>query len=218
MAAIGYDWIHRAQRYLAYLLIAILSGVTIGAVLVIRLPAAQFDLQGFRGVPFLAQFFAAAAYQLSWSIYVSDYSRYLPHDVGVRASFWWTYVGAFIGATWTMLCLLYTSHRAITRRKRRPCQQISAHASIVPFQQAPKSDILRRCLAIELRSREIALLDAQDVERLKTVGIQTPVGESLPERGRDLRTTVQLECKLAREARPQHAQRSVCLLYTSRCV
>jgi purine-cytosine permease-like protein len=103
VAAIGYDWIHRAQRYLAYLLIAILSGVTIGAVLVIRLPAAQFDLQGFRGVPFLAQFFAAAAYQLSWSIYVSDYSRYLPHDVGVRASFWWTYVGAFIGATWTML-------------------------------------------------------------------------------------------------------------------
>jgi purine-cytosine permease-like protein len=103
VAAIGYDWIHRAQRYLAYLLIAILSAVTIGAVLVIRLPAGQFDLQGFRGVPFLAQFFAAAAYQLSWSIYVSDYSRYLPHDVGVRASFWWTYVGAFIGATWTML-------------------------------------------------------------------------------------------------------------------
>jgi purine-cytosine permease-like protein len=103
VAAIGYDWIHRAQRYLAYLLIAILSAVTIGAVLVTRLPAAQFDLQGFQGVPFLAQFFAAAAYQLSWSIYVSDYSRYLPHDVGVRASFWWTYVGAFIGATWTML-------------------------------------------------------------------------------------------------------------------
>jgi purine-cytosine permease-like protein len=103
LAAIGYDWIHRAQRYLAYLLIIILTGVTIGAVLVIRLPAGQFDLHAIRAVPFLAQFFAAAAYQLSWSIYVSDYSRYLPRDVGVRASFWWTYVGAFIGATWTML-------------------------------------------------------------------------------------------------------------------
>ena len=33
----------------------------------------------------------------SWSIYVSDYSRYLPRDVGVSASFWWTYLGAFIG-------------------------------------------------------------------------------------------------------------------------
>jgi hypothetical protein len=46
---------------------------------------------------------AAASYQLSWSIYVSDYSRYLPRDVGVRASFWWTYLGAFIGGAWMML-------------------------------------------------------------------------------------------------------------------
>jgi nucleobase:cation symporter-1, NCS1 family len=103
LAAVGYDWIHRAQRYLAYLLIAILSVVTIGAVLLIHLPVGQLDVHGFRAVPFLAQFFAAAAYQLSWSIYVSDYSRYLPRDVGVRASFWWTYVGSFVGGTWTML-------------------------------------------------------------------------------------------------------------------
>ncbi|HEV2284630.1 MAG TPA: cytosine permease, partial [Steroidobacteraceae bacterium] len=43
------------------------------------------------------------SYQLSWSIYVSDYSRYLPRDVGVSESFWWTYLGAFIGGTWMML-------------------------------------------------------------------------------------------------------------------
>src|SRR6202035_2683298 len=47
--------------------------------------------------------FAAASYQLSWSIYVADYSRYLPRDVGTRESFWWTYIGAFIGGTWMML-------------------------------------------------------------------------------------------------------------------
>jgi NCS1 family nucleobase:cation symporter-1 len=34
---------------------------------------------------------------------VSDYSRYLPRDVGVRASFWWTYLGAFVGGAWMML-------------------------------------------------------------------------------------------------------------------
>jgi len=34
---------------------------------------------------------------------VSDYSRYLPRDVGVRESFWWTYLGAFIGGAWMML-------------------------------------------------------------------------------------------------------------------
>jgi purine-cytosine permease-like protein len=27
----------------------------------------------------------------------------LPRDVGTRASFWWTYLGAFIGGTWMML-------------------------------------------------------------------------------------------------------------------
>jgi purine-cytosine permease-like protein len=76
---------------------------SIGACMLLRFPAAQWDAAGFRAVPFIAQLFAAASYQLSWSIYVSDYSRYLPRDVSVRSSFWWTYLGAFIGGTWMML-------------------------------------------------------------------------------------------------------------------
>jgi NCS1 nucleoside transporter family len=103
LAAVGYDKIHLAQRGFAYLMIAILTVFSLGALAALHVPAAQWDPAGFRGVPFLAQMFAAASYQLSWSIYVSDYSRYLPRDVGVRASFWWTYLGAFIGGAWMML-------------------------------------------------------------------------------------------------------------------
>jgi purine-cytosine permease-like protein len=103
LAAVGYDTIHLAQRGFAYLMIAILSVLSIGAGLVLRFPAAQWDPSGFRAVPFIAQLFAAASYQLSWSIYVSDYSRYLPRDVSVRSSFWWTYLGAFVGGAWMML-------------------------------------------------------------------------------------------------------------------
>jgi len=103
LAAIGYDKIHLAQRGFAYLMIVILTVFSLGGLLLIKIPATQWDPAGFRGVPFLAQLFAAASYQLSWSIYVSDYSRYLPRDVGVRASFWWTYLGAFIGGAWMML-------------------------------------------------------------------------------------------------------------------
>jgi nucleobase:cation symporter-1, NCS1 family len=103
LAAVGYDKIHLAQRGFAYLMIAILSVFSLGALFLLKLPAAQWELRGFRGVPFLAQMFAAASYQLSWSIYVSDYSRYLPRDVGVRESFWWTYLGAFVGGAWMML-------------------------------------------------------------------------------------------------------------------
>jgi NCS1 family nucleobase:cation symporter-1 len=103
VAAVGYDTIHLAQRGFAYLMIGILSVFSIGACLVLRFPAAQWAASGYRAVPFIAQLFAAASYQLSWSIYVSDYSRYLPRDVSVRSSFWWTYLGAFIGGTWMML-------------------------------------------------------------------------------------------------------------------
>jgi len=103
LAAIGYDTIHRAQRLFTYLMIALLSVFTLGACLRLQLPAAQWDPSGFRALPFIAQLFAAASYQLSWSIYVSDYSRYLPRNVGVRSCFWWTYLGAFIGGAWTML-------------------------------------------------------------------------------------------------------------------
>jgi len=103
LAAVGYDKIHLTQRGFAYLMIAILTVFSIGAVFLLRFPAGQFAASGFRAVPFLAQLFAAASYQLSWSIYVSDYSRYLPRDVGTRASFWWTYLGAFIGGAWMML-------------------------------------------------------------------------------------------------------------------
>ena len=103
IAAIGYDWIHRLQRWLAFLLLGTLTVFSVGAAFFVRLPPAQLDVHTFHAVPFVYQFFAAAAYQLSWSIYVSDYSRYLPRDVGVSASFWWTFLGGFVGGAWTML-------------------------------------------------------------------------------------------------------------------
>ncbi len=103
LAVVGYDSIHLAQRVFAYLMIAILTVFSAGGLFLLKIPAQQWDPAGFRTVPFLTELFAAASYQLSWSIYVSDYSRYLPRDVGVRASFWWTYLGAFIGGAWMML-------------------------------------------------------------------------------------------------------------------
>jgi NCS1 nucleoside transporter family len=103
LAVVGYDLIHVAQRWVAYLLIGALLVFSVAVLTRLHLPSALLRPEGFRMVPFLAEFFAAASYQISWSIYVSDYSRYLPRDVGVGASFWWTYLGAFVGGAWTML-------------------------------------------------------------------------------------------------------------------
>ena len=102
VAVIGYDLIHRAQRWLAYAMLVVLAIYTVGAAGIV-----DFDVLlvpgEFRPTPFLVQFFAAAAYQLSWSIYVSDYSRYLPKEVGIRDAFFWTFWGAFVGGAWMML-------------------------------------------------------------------------------------------------------------------
>jgi NCS1 family nucleobase:cation symporter-1 len=103
LAIVGYDLIHVVLRWVAYVTIAFLLLFTVAVAFNAVVPAAQLDLHNFRASPFLAQFFAAASLQLSWSVYVSDYSRYLPRDVGLSASFWWTYIGAFIGGSWTML-------------------------------------------------------------------------------------------------------------------
>ena len=103
IACVGYRWIHFAQRGLAGLMLAALGVFTLGALFAVHLPAAFVTAPGFRTTPFLLQFFAAASYQLTWSIYVSDYSRYLPKDVGVRAAFWWTFLGTMLGGGWMML-------------------------------------------------------------------------------------------------------------------
>jgi nucleobase:cation symporter-1, NCS1 family len=44
-----------------------------------------------------------AGYQISWAIYVSDYSRYLPPTVTVRKTFYWTYWGSALGGAWLMV-------------------------------------------------------------------------------------------------------------------
>jgi len=102
IAAAGYDLIHKAQRLLAYLMLAVLAVYTLGFFAVVDLTT-LLRPGAFKPTLFLVQFFAAAGYQLSWSIYVSDYSRYLPRDVGIRASFLWTFCGAFLGGAWMML-------------------------------------------------------------------------------------------------------------------
>jgi NCS1 family nucleobase:cation symporter-1 len=103
IAIAGYDWIHRVQRWLSFLLILALLVISIGFLATINLPGSQWAFSDFKATAFLAQFVAAAAYQLSWAIYVSDYSRYLPRDVPVRSTFWSTYIGTMLGGVWTML-------------------------------------------------------------------------------------------------------------------
>jgi len=66
---------HLAQRAFAYLMIAI-SRCSRSAGCCCSGSPLRSGSGGFSRRTVLAQLFAAASYQLSWSIYVSDYSRY----------------------------------------------------------------------------------------------------------------------------------------------
>lgn len=102
VALIGYDVIHRAEQVLTYLMLVIFGIFTI-ALFLIHYPAGTFDVGTFHATPFLAQFGVVGGYQISWAIYVSDYSRYLPPNVTVRRTFLWTYWGSAFGGAWMMI-------------------------------------------------------------------------------------------------------------------
>jgi NCS1 nucleoside transporter family len=102
VALVGYDLIHRAERFLTYLMIVIFGIFTI-TLFVVHYPAGTFDIGSFKAGPFFGQFGVVAGYQISWAIYVSDYSRYLPPNVTVRKTFLWTYWGSAIGGAWMMI-------------------------------------------------------------------------------------------------------------------
>ena len=103
VALVGYDLIHGVERWLTAGFLIVFGLLTI-AVATLGFPAGAFDLGDFKATPFLIQFGAVAGYQISWAIYVSDYSRYLPPTVGIRDTFLWTYWGSSLGAIWPM-CL-----------------------------------------------------------------------------------------------------------------
>ena len=102
IALVGYDLIHKAEQWLTYAMILIFGIFTI-TLFLIHYPAGTFALGTFKASPFFGQFGVVAGYQISWAIYVSDYSRYMPPTVGVRQTFNWTYWGSAIGGGWMMI-------------------------------------------------------------------------------------------------------------------
>jgi NCS1 family nucleobase:cation symporter-1 len=103
IALVGYDLIHKAERYLTYAMLVIFGIFTLVVLFKLHFPAGSWSLSDFKWTPFLGQFGVVAGYQISWAIYVSDYSRYLPPDVTVRKTFYWTYWGSAIGGGWLMV-------------------------------------------------------------------------------------------------------------------
>ncbi len=100
LAIFGYDWVHRVFRFLlvislpcyAIISVAILAGQAGGA--------APHHPGGFIFAAFMAQFSVAAAYNITYAPYVSDYSRYMPRDTSPRGIVTAVFFGASGSAVW----------------------------------------------------------------------------------------------------------------------
>lgn len=104
LAVVGHDLLHLVQRWLTYVLIVVFGVLTVGACVQLGPGGAHTAAaaHGSSWTSFLVVFSAAAGYQISYAVYVSDYSRYLPRDVSARKVIWWTYAGAAGSAAWLM--------------------------------------------------------------------------------------------------------------------
>ena len=99
LAIYGHDLLHRVFRLILYvslpffviLTVAILTGKIAGT----PAPAGEFTWAAL-----LAQFTAAAAYNITYAPYVSDYSRYLPRSTKTGPIVWSVFLGAAGSAVW----------------------------------------------------------------------------------------------------------------------
>ncbi|HMK85782.1 MAG TPA: cytosine permease [Steroidobacteraceae bacterium] len=94
----GYDLIHAYARVMTYVSAAVLALAAAWIVWVHGLPADFLTRNTFSIAGFLGVISAAALWQIAYAPYVSDYSRYMPRDTGVRPAFWASYWGCTLGS------------------------------------------------------------------------------------------------------------------------
>ncbi|MFI6284245.1 purine-cytosine permease family protein [Streptomyces sp. NPDC051018] len=106
IAVVGHDLLHFVQRWLTYLLIVVFAILTVVAIVHFSSnPVAQgapAATAGWDSTAFLVQFSLAAGYNISYSVYVSDYTRYLPANAPARKLITAVYAGATFSAVWLM--------------------------------------------------------------------------------------------------------------------
>jgi nucleobase:cation symporter-1, NCS1 family len=100
LAIFGYDWVHRVFRFLLVISLPCYVIISVAILLGDAGGTAPKHPGGFVFAAFMAQFTAAAAYNITYAPYVSDYSRYMPRNTrpgGIIAA---VFFGASGSAVW----------------------------------------------------------------------------------------------------------------------
>jgi NCS1 family nucleobase:cation symporter-1 len=100
----GYDMVHRMERWLTWLAIAVFASLTVFAVLNYPAHSGISLASGSKFVPALLLVFGAIfSYAVGWSAYASDYSRYLPSRTAVGKTATCSALGLFTAMMWMEL-------------------------------------------------------------------------------------------------------------------
>ena len=120
LAILGYRLIHRAQLVTTYLT---LLGLVVLTIAVVSQGGVSLTTSGFSAGPWLLAIAIVAVYQAGFSPYVSDYSRYLPSNVGYQPPFWFTYLGTTLSAIWVMVLGAASRPSSPTSAPSRPSRR-----------------------------------------------------------------------------------------------
>ncbi len=102
-AIFGHDLIHTYARVMTYVSGIVLLLTFAWIVWIHGLPANFLGRNSFNVPGLLGTISAAALWQIAYAPYVSDYSRYMPRETGVRSAFWASYWGCTLGSLLPMI-------------------------------------------------------------------------------------------------------------------
>ena len=112
LGIVGYEAIHTFEKWMAVVL-----GVMFVILTISIFGQADTSLtDGFEGADQIGAFIAyvaiVASFVLAWSLYASDYSRYLPPATDTRKVFWYTLGGMAIASGWLEILGLLVASKA----------------------------------------------------------------------------------------------------------
>jgi nucleobase:cation symporter-1, NCS1 family len=96
----GHDWVHRIFRTILVFSLPVVTILSIGVIFGLAHGHPSSQHLGFTMAAFMAQFSAAAAYNITYAPYVSDYSRYLPKSTSARRIIGSVFFGAAASPIW----------------------------------------------------------------------------------------------------------------------
>jgi purine-cytosine permease-like protein len=100
LAIFGYDWVHRVFRFLLFLSFPCYAIISVAIVIGHDDGTTPAHPGGFIFAAFMTQFSVAAAYNITYAPYVSDYSRYMPRDTSAKGIISAVFFGASGSAVW----------------------------------------------------------------------------------------------------------------------